>query len=313
MLPVPKRNEDYFCSECKMPTTISWDNDICTNTCTSDNILTILLLSCKQYPTLLKKLNSSPAENAMKSGLTLMLQGKVNLGKTTILNYMRLLLRLQKEGNKYDCFGTEFAMFLTAFSHIFKVIIKKRCNSSFCPNPSSQSYHSTYSLRPETNGNMTVAEQVADQFPSVGHCKGYCGAEFPGVPPEDAPQAVNNRFIVEINSRVSFIECRGAAIVQNSVFLCKSPWMVPFNIAQYSNNNIMELLCLQRQVTLYGTQYILGGYTLNSSGHFTCVVFWKGKEFFYDGLLPESSRLAPLDTSIHFLNKEGSYAIYLLK
>ena len=72
--------------------------------------------------------------------------------------------------------------------------------------------------------------------------------------------------------------------------------MVPFNIAQYSNNNIMELLRLSRQVTLNGTWYILGGYTLNSSGHFTCVVFWKGKEFFYNGLLPESSRLAPLDT-----------------
>ena len=133
-LTLPKRNEDYLCSECKMPTTISWDNDIYTNTCTSDNILTILLLSCKQYPNLLKKLNSSPAENALKSGLTLMLQGKVNLGKTTILDYMRSLLRLQKEGQKYDCFGTEFVMFLIAFSHIFKVIIKKRCNSSFCPN-----------------------------------------------------------------------------------------------------------------------------------------------------------------------------------
>ena len=59
-------------------------------------ILTILLLSCKEYPTLLKKLNSSPAEKALKSGLTLMLQGNVNLGKTTILDYMRSLLGLQK-------------------------------------------------------------------------------------------------------------------------------------------------------------------------------------------------------------------------
>ena len=67
--------------------------------------------------------------------------------------------------------------------------------------------HHKATMRPETNRNMTIAEQVADQFPSVRHRKGYCGAEFPGVPPEDAPQAVNNRFSVEINSRVPFIEC----------------------------------------------------------------------------------------------------------
>ena len=197
-LQVPKRNHD-FCPECKLPSTLSWNNDAYTNTCTCDNILTILLLYCKQYNTFLSAFNSSTPENTLKSGLTLMLNGNLNWGKTVILDYLRSSLNLPRIGNKFNCLGTEFAILLSAFSHVYKLSVTKQCNSTHCPKPSSHRYHGTYGLFPENKGTP-FADQLVQQLPLQGsYSKGYCGAEFAGIPPPKAPQGVNDKLVVELN------------------------------------------------------------------------------------------------------------------
>ena len=89
----------------------------------------------------------------------------------------------------------------------------------------------------------------------------------------------------------------------------------PFNIAEFNKDTIKTLHTLPREVELYGIKYRLTGYTMasiGSIGHFTGGMLWKGGEFYYNGMLPESSRLVLLNENIHFSNKEGSNAIYLL-
>ena len=80
---------DWVCPNCKIPATISWHHETYTNTCTSDNILTILLLHCHQHGEFLSYIGSSDVEVALKSGLKLMLQSKIQRGKTVILDFLK--------------------------------------------------------------------------------------------------------------------------------------------------------------------------------------------------------------------------------
>ena len=103
-------------------------------------------------------------------------------------------------------------------------------------------------------------------------------------------------------------------LIQTAEFVSKSAWMIPFKIAEFKDT-VKTLRTLPGEIELYGIKYRLAGYTMASRGtigHFTGVILWKGGEFYYDGMLPESIRLVPLNENIHFSNKEGSNAIYLL-
>ena len=77
-----------FVSNCKIPATISWHHETYTNTCISGNILAILLLKCRQRGKFLSNMGSSDVEMALKSGLRLMFQNKIDKGKTVILNFI---------------------------------------------------------------------------------------------------------------------------------------------------------------------------------------------------------------------------------
>lgn len=50
--PATKR-QDFICPHCVLPQTIPWEHHKYVNTCTSDNVLTILLLHCQQFPRLI--------------------------------------------------------------------------------------------------------------------------------------------------------------------------------------------------------------------------------------------------------------------
>ena len=89
--------------QCDIPDSLRWHHDIYTNTCTVDNFLTIMLLFAKQTPTFLSKFVANEIEN-LKSSLLLMLKGKLQEGKTSILQYFhsRLNLELVPRGTKYN-------------------------------------------------------------------------------------------------------------------------------------------------------------------------------------------------------------------
>ena len=41
---------------------------------------------------------------------------------------------------------------------------------------------------------------------------------------------------------------------------------------------------LPLNITVFGNTYQLVGYSLHHRNHFTCVLFWNGKGYYYDGL-----------------------------
>ena len=128
-LQLPKRNQDYVCPGCKNPKTIPWIHPNYTNTCTSDNILTILLVYCQQYRDFLKSFNSNEAEDSLKSAMKVMLNGNIVQGKTVMLDYIRSRYPLKHiGGTMYDCFGSEYEMFLRAFRHVHMLSTSKQCN-----------------------------------------------------------------------------------------------------------------------------------------------------------------------------------------
>ena len=113
---VPKRTHDFVCPKCQIPSTIPWAHSNYTNTCTSDNILTILLLHCHEIPTFIECIGNSPAEKALKAALCTMLDGDVHNGKTIMLDHIKSVLPLKTCGEKINCFGSEI---LTSFRYSF--------------------------------------------------------------------------------------------------------------------------------------------------------------------------------------------------
>lgn len=120
--------------------------------------------------------------------MTIMLNGNINRGKTVILDYLRSSLNLPRARNKFNCL---WALNLPSFClhfpmHVYKHSVTKQCNSAHCSKPSSQRYHGTYGLFPESNGT-SFADQLVQQLPSQGSfSRGYCGAEFAGILPKEA-------------------------------------------------------------------------------------------------------------------------------
>lgn len=119
---VPKRNDVNICPDCEVPDTITWQHHQFINTCTSDNFLTITLLHCQQNHQFLRKhFGSSNAEDTLKAGLKLMLNGKIRKGKGTILLFVGSKIELSHIENKRNCYGTEYNMFLCLQSHVWKI------------------------------------------------------------------------------------------------------------------------------------------------------------------------------------------------
>ena len=67
---VPARKGTFVCSKCTIPVTIQWNHKEFTNTCTSDNFLTILMLYCQQHPAFLSHLGSSDLEATLKASIS---------------------------------------------------------------------------------------------------------------------------------------------------------------------------------------------------------------------------------------------------
>ena len=185
---IPKRNADFICNGCSVPESLPWSHDEFTNTCTSDNFLSILLLHCKQYKSFLDTFGDSEVENSLKAAITLMDQGKLCEGKTLFLHMAQRYLNLSRTNMKYDCFGGENNKCLCLFTHVWKLVIKAKCTSRFCPSHTKEvtKHPSTFSFAP-------TLDNLDELFPTVGSMVGYCGAEFHFQPQKGAPYAITDR------------------------------------------------------------------------------------------------------------------------
>ena len=304
----PGRKTDYICPECEIPNTLSWHHDQFINTCTSDNFLTILLLYLRQHPQfLLSAFGCSEIENTLKGGLKLMLAGKIYEGKTLILNFVKSALNLNFIG-KYDCHGGEHNKFLCLLTHISKVVISQKCTSKYCPSKNEEvtRYTSTFSF----SNSSAIDEQLDFLFPNTGTMHGYCGANFHSDPPKNSPHALNDRLVLDGSGRETFYECRGIAEVSQASFSSSNPWVIPIDISAIAGNVAAQIL--PRAMVIYGIKYQLGGFSLHIPGHFTSIILWHGKEYFYDGLLTtKEQRFVPCKEE-HLSGKMGSFAYYFI-
>ena len=95
---------------------------------------------------------------------------------------------------------------------------------------------------------------------------------------------------LDTNQRISFYECRGKPLIISTAFVNSKPWLLPIDIQSLSSKNILNL---EPFLTVYGNLYQLTGYSLNSGNHFTAVIFWYGKKFYYDGMQKKGCCLIP--------------------
>jgi len=296
---IPKRNAEFICKACSVPQTLPWDHDEFINTCTSDNFLTILLLHYKQYKSFLDTFGKSEAENSLKAAIILMDQGKLHEGKTLFLRFLQSRLNLPREKLKYDCFGGENNRCLCLFTQIWKLVIKVKCTSRFCPNKNREvtKYPSTFSF-------TSTLDNLDEIFPLTGGMVGYCGAEFHCQPPKESPHALTDRLDLAGKTREKFYECRGMPQIISSSFLNPIPWMIPIDIQSLTGSLV---LMLPQNLTIYGHNFQLAGSTVCSGNHFTAVCSWYNQTLYYDGL--SKQRIQAFKAG-DVKNKTGSYAYY---
>ena len=307
----PKRTQDFICPNCTIPPTVPWSHPKYVNTCTSDNVLTIIILHCLQHHKFLENIGTSAAENTLKAAIKLMLQGNMCKGKEVILDHVTSVLTFNRSGQYLDCYGSEYAQFIQLFRHIWTLSLILNCESRYCPNPSTQRHQTSFCFQPPHNN--TFSEQLAQMFPAQGDKSGYCGQQFHDDPPENSEYGLNERENLTTKQKEVFFECRGSLIIQSSNFLNKCPWMIPIQINSFKADQIRELThALPTQISVHGRLYKLAGYSMLRSHHYTAVIFWKGRKYFYDGLgQTDEVRFRPAVDADYF-GQEGSYALYLL-
>ena len=112
-----------------------------------------------------------------------------------------------------------------------------------------------------------------------------------------------------------FYQCSGTTVVQESSFLSKSPWMIPFDIASFQGDSLSDLrTTLPRTITVDGRMYVLVGFTLYKEeiSHFTAAVMWRSKWWFYDGLAETDQTRITAMKEANLFGHTGSFAIYVL-
>ena len=68
-------------------------------------------------------------------------------------------------------------------------------------------------------------------------------------------------------------ECRGVPKTANCGFTSKSPWVVVFNIAEFKGEHLVDPDALPYEISLYGIEFDLAGYSLFSLAIFYQLFF----------------------------------------
>jgi len=115
----------------------------------------------------------SDVENSLKAAIVLMDEGKFLEGKTIFLHLLQSRLNLFKKDSKYDCFGGENDRCLCLLTHIWKLAIKMKCTSKYCPNQNTEvtKYPTTFSFTSEL-------DNLRENFPIAGDIVGYAVQSF---------------------------------------------------------------------------------------------------------------------------------------
>ena len=306
----PKKTAEYMCHICEIPPTLHWGDKNYVNTCTVDNFLTCLLLHCKEYPHFLSNaLGNSDVDNVLRTGMKLMLPGNLVEGRHVVLQHVSSRINLPSNGNIYDCYGNEHSLFLSIFKNISRVHVIQRCTSEHCP-VKCKVTRSLITFSYCSPAKTPFDEQICNIFPVANDLlNGYCGAEFHGRVPPMAESFVCDRLDEDGVVRVSYNACGGVPRILQASFMSRNPWMIVINISKLSG---AEVLKLPGTIHVYGVHFELAGCSLHSPGHFTAILNWHRKKFYYDdlGATKEQRLVAVSMKKIESLH--GSYAYYFI-
>ena len=110
---------------------------------------------------------------------------------------------------------------------------------------------------------LCIEEQICSLFPCMGMNFGKCCSRFPDSPPPEERSEVSNVQNLSTGKTEVVYQCCGTSVVQQSTFLSRSPWMIPFDIASFQEDSLSNLrTTLPRNITDDGRMYVLVGYTL---------------------------------------------------
>ena len=303
---VPKRTEDFLCPYCKKITVIPWGHPKYVNTCTLDNFLQIMYVMCLQINGLTQCFGASDSELALKASLMMICKGNVLAGKELMLEHLNSIIGYPRNGQTFDCSGSEHANCLTVFKNVWKIHLSLQCCSQHCPQCETDRFPCSFNLQPPKDG-QSYLDQIQDQFPEANTLlNGYCGVQFKNQPPKQCQFDMTTELNVESGKESMKFVCKGQLRVKEARFVAKSPWLVPFSI---NSLNGQSLLMLPSTLTIFNKTYILGGFSLHRPGHFTAVVVWRGERYFYDGL---HRQFLPLTDDHLDQHDAGSHAYYIL-
>jgi len=65
-------------------------------------------------------------------------EGKLQEGKKVFLHLLKSRLNLSRQNSKYDYFHGENYRCLCLSTHIWKLVIKIKCTSKYCPNQNAE-------------------------------------------------------------------------------------------------------------------------------------------------------------------------------
>ena len=298
---VPKRTEDFLCPYCKKMPVIAWGHPKYTNTCTVDNFLQIILVACHQNSDLPKFFGCSESELALKASMAMLLKGDTFAGKELMLEHLNSLIGFPRGDNAFNCYGSEYANCLTAFSNVWKLHLSLHCCSPDCPKSETDRFPCGFNL----DDKNAYSDQIENQFPvAQSLLAGYCGATFKSKPGKRCDFEVSTKLDVESGNEIDIYVCTGQLLVKKARFVSKSPWLLPFSIASLSGNSLLDLPIT---IKIFNKNYTLAGFSMHRPGHYTAVIVWRGKKYYYDGLHKQFSPLRHEQ-----LDHDGGFAYYIM-
>uniref|UniRef100_A0A1X7VSU1 Uncharacterized protein n=1 Tax=Amphimedon queenslandica TaxID=400682 RepID=A0A1X7VSU1_AMPQE len=111
--------------------------------------------------------------------MALLLKGDAVGGKELMLDHLNSVIGFPRKGTLFDCYGSEYANCLTAFSNVWKVHLALRCCLPDCPKSDTDRFPCGFNL----NDKFAYSDQVDNQFPVAQFFfAGYCGADFKTMP-----------------------------------------------------------------------------------------------------------------------------------
>ena len=180
---IPKQNAYLVCNACSIPESLQWKHDEFTNTCTSDNFLTLLLLHRSILDTFGDKWcwklpQSSNCTNGWR---------KASGGKDVIFTFATVKIESFQGEFKVSLLSLWNDRCLCLLTHIWRLAIKMKCTSKYCPNQNAEvtKYPSTFSFNSELNN-------LRESFPLAGDMEVYFGAKFQNQPPKGANRSVRS-------------------------------------------------------------------------------------------------------------------------